>query len=211
MLTSIKSSTDDHADETHQKESPPSKPLSSSKFNELSTSLAFALTGLVIVYLPDFLGKSLDWKIEGRFLGLGFALVGAILGLLAAEKLTRRSGFGIWAFTVLIGAATAGIMAVIHVYRLPKWSAITLIVVVIMLVIGETYGIISGFTIFFDEHEGTTTDTADSTGGTEESKVATAQNTAEKTLSWYERITLIIAIVSAIATLVAAVEPIVHP
>jgi hypothetical protein len=71
------------------------------------------------------------------------------------------------------------------------------------------YTIVSGFTIFFDESEITPND-LNRMPDSSEGQSGGAQAKVEKTLSWYERITLIIAVVSTIATLVAAVEPFVH-
>lgn len=204
-MTTTQTPANTSPSEDQPKDSTSSKPLKDSKFNELSTSLAFAITGLVVVYLPDLLGKSIDWRTEGRLLGIVLALVGAAFTLAAASKLTGRSGFGYWGFTIILGTVTAGIMSAVHVYHLPKWVAVTLIVVAVILAFTVVYAAVSGFTIFFDESEAVQDDSS-------EGATATAvQIEKEKRLSWYERITLIIAVISTVATLAAAIEPLIHP
>jgi hypothetical protein len=209
-LTSVRTPSEVPAKEDSAKQDALPRPLTTSKFNDLSVSLAFAITGLAVVYLPDILDKSVDWKVEGRFIGIGLALTGAAFTLLAAEKLTGRSGFGYWGFDILLGTIIAGIMSVIHVYRLPNWSAIILIALAVTLMLIGIYALVSGFTIFFDE-------TGDKASGPGKMPAASEGSSdalgakEEKRLSWYERITLAIAVISTVATLVAAIEPIVHP
>jgi hypothetical protein len=190
---------DTSTEEAGQTSDRTSDPLGSSRFNVLSTSMAFAVTGLIVVYLPGLMGKSLDWTIEGRFLGIALAIFGVMFGLVEASKLTGRSGFSYWGFSVLTGTLTAAFVGVAHLYRLPKLLVIILIVLTICLVLIWAYGMVSGFTIFFDEP------------GSAQRSQESGKDAVEKELSRYDRITLIIAVISGIATVVAAVEPIVHP
>lgn len=206
ILTSVQATPDATPDKEPPKETNTGKPLAESKFNSLSTSLTFAVTGLVVIYLPDILNKSIDWKVEGRWLGIVLALIGTGFALAAAAELTGRSGFVYWGFAIILGTVTGGIILALHAYHLPKWAAIILTLLTVCLIIVVIYALVSGFTIFFDEPRKTS-----GSGATSEEPSATPDTEEEKKLSWYERITLIVAVISAIATIAAAIEPIVHP
>jgi MFS family permease len=205
-LSSVQAAPDIAPDKEPPKEKYTSKPLSSSKFNSLSTSLTFAVTGLVVIYLPDILNKSINWRVEGRWLGIILALIGTGFALAAAAELTGRSGFGYWGFAIILGTVTGGIMLALHSYHLPKWAAVILTLLAVNLMVVVIYALVSGFTIFFDEPRKTSGSEA---SGKESS--ASSETGEEKKLSWYERITLIIAVISAVATIAAAIEPVVHP
>jgi hypothetical protein len=209
-LTSVPTTSDISAKEKPEEEGPAAKPLKDSKFNDLSVSLAFTITGLIVVYLPDFLNNSFDWKIEGRLIGIGLAIIGSGFTLIAAEKLTGRSGFGIWGFClVVLVTAISAIVWALRAHHLPKWSAVVLTILMVNLTFVAVYALVSGFTSFFDEADAKALPTGKASGADDASEGSS--DVEEKEIGWYERITLIIAVISTIATLVAAIEPIVHP
>ncbi len=178
-----------------------------SKFNELSVALAIALTGLVIVYLPGSLNKSLDWAVEGRILGACIGVFGACLALFAAASLTDREGLSNLGGGILVGGASIGMILLLHHYRMFAWAAIILIILTVLLIFIAAYALVAGFTSFFDGPSAKSSH--ESTGsGSETAEFHEAE--LGKQLSGYDRITLIVALVSGIATVAAAIEPLMH-
>jgi hypothetical protein len=204
-------------------EQPPEKPASGdreqekakdgelrtfSKFDEISVAFAFALTGLIVVYLPETTNKSIDWVVEGRIIGVILAIVGAIFILMATATLTGREGFGSWGIALALGAGAAGVVLALHRYRVPELATIGLIVLIIVFVFFGTYALVIGFADFFEEPAVKTSALTTSDSGGE--SLAGIEAKTSKEIGWYERIILLIAVVSTIATMAAAVEPILH-
>jgi hypothetical protein len=170
------------------------------KFNDLSVSLSFAITGLIVVFLPGTLNKPFDWIIEGRIIGVTLAIFGAIFILMAAATLTGREGFSNWGIALVIGATIFAAILVLRKYHVPRPGAIALIVFIIVFAFIGAYALVSGFTDFFEEPKAKAPVTATEDDETKE----------RREIGWYERITLVVAAVAMVATVVAAVEPIFH-
>jgi len=185
------------------------EPRKFSKFNDLSVAIAFGVSGLAVVYLPGYLNKSIDWMIEGRILGIILAVLGAAFTLLAAAKLTGRDGFGSWGIATLTGALMVGLIAIVREYRLPALCAIVLINMIIGLLFVVIYAVVAGFTSFFDEQPPEDYSGIEARDSDESLLVSTDKETRKK-LTWYERVTLLVAVISTIATVAAVIEPIIH-
>jgi len=191
------------------KPSPADESKKFSKFNGLAVAFAFGITGLTVVYLPSVLHKSIDWTVEGRWVGVILAAIGTSFALMEAAKLTNRKGFEDWGMALLFGFISAVMAIVLNKYHISGGWTTVLLVLTIVLIFFTIYGIASGFAQFFDD-PGRAASVANATPGSDTSS-ATVDAEIDKKLSWYERITLLIAVVSAIATVAAAVEPVVHP
>jgi hypothetical protein len=209
LLASTKPSIHAANDDQQERKAKEDEPRTYSRFNDLSVALALAITGLVVVYLPEMLNKSLDWMVEGRILGVAIGITGACFALFAAAKLTGQNGLSDWGGATLTGAAAVGLIIALHKYHLSPWVTIILITLTVLLVFVGIFALVSGFASFFEKPTAKTghAGTAPSTNG---NLIASDEAEIGKELSGYERITLIVALVSGIATVAAAVEPLVH-
>ena len=130
---------------------------------------------------------------------------------MAASKLTNRDGFGSWGIAMLVGAAIFSLVIVLKKYHLPAALVILLLVLIIPLMLIVVYALVSGFASFFEEDP----ENVSSSGGPAPIPSSDATESVEakmrKKLNWYERITLLIAVIATVATVAAAVEPIFHP
>jgi hypothetical protein len=197
----------DAAKDKQQREKVENKERTFSKFNELSVALAVALTGLVVVYLPGTLNKSFDWAAEGRIIGAFIGVFGACFALFAAASLTDREGLKDLGGSVLVGGASIGMIFLLHHYRMFAWAAMGLIALTILFIFIAIYALVAGFTSFFDDH-GVRPSREGADSGSKLAESGEAE--LSKQLSGYDRTTLIVALVSGIATVAAAVEPLVH-
>ena len=122
----------------------------SERFNSLSVAVAFALTGLIVFYLPDIVQRPFNWKIEGHLIGLTLAVLGAFAILMSARKLTNRDSFLSWAMAVLAGSIASALLAITRNLSLPRWLAVALLIVSVTLIIVAIYALVLGFSQLFD-------------------------------------------------------------
>lgn len=179
----------------------------SERFNSLSVAVAFALTGLIVFYLPDIVQRPFSWKIEGHLIGLTLAVLGAFAILMSARKLTNRDSFLSWAMAVLAGSIASALLAITRNLSLPRWLAVALLIVSVTLIIVAIYALVLGFSQLFDANLAVRVwprRSSNKNSARHESEPSPPASTNEpRKLNWYEWITLIVATVAAVATVVA--------
>lgn len=195
------------ANDQQQEKAPEDRPRPLSKFNDLSVALALTVTGLVIVYLPGALNRSIDWTVEGRTIGAIIGILGVCFALFAVARLTGRNGLSDWGGALLLGGLAVALILVLHEYHLPAWATIILTILTIVLIFVAIFAAVSGFASFFEASSSMREDRKAPSGV---SAFFLPSGEAEKELSGYERITLVIALLSGLATIAAAVEPIIN-
>jgi hypothetical protein len=183
-------------------------------FNTLSVAVALALTGLIVFYLPDVVQRPFNWKPEGHLIGLALAVLGVFAILMSARKITARESFRSWALGVGAASVAFVLLAVARNVSVPRWLAVTMLVVAITAIMFAIYELVLGFSQLFDDNLTVRVwprapKQAGAQGGSGDGQHAAARQ--HRRLSWYERVTLMVATVAALATVVAAAVSYVPP
>jgi hypothetical protein len=176
----------------------------------LCLAVALALTGPVVFYLPNLVDRPFDWKLEGHIIGLSIAVVGAVCVLVWLLFETSNESYLYWAMAALTGPAAFLLLAITRNGHVPRWVALTLLTISIMLMTATIFGLIRGFAwLFYDgksarsfrrRRSGEVGSTPNPGGSTE----------PRRKLTWYEWASLIVATITTVATIVVTAESFVH-
>jgi hypothetical protein len=186
------------------------EPRPVSRYNHLSVAVSFALTGLVVFYLPSLTGRPFDWKVEGHLIGAAIATIGMAFILAACKDLTDRESFVAWSLAVLAGAIAYALIAITRDLSLPGWLAGVLLAAAVMLIFIAVYALVIGLADVFDRAAATQRLRVPLPGIRSTQTEVDGSATAPRRLSWYERITLTVAVVSTLATLVGTAVSFIH-
>jgi hypothetical protein len=154
------------------------------KFNGLSVAITLPVLALIIFYLPSVTHRSINWAFEGHLLGLSITVIGIIVLTFVVSDLTQWTEIPSIGVLLLLGGLCYGLILVLHDLKLFHWVAITLILLIVFVLFFVIFLVIAIAASFFDT-------------GTRGPKPV-------EPMSRYERITLLVAIVSAAATVIAS-------
>jgi hypothetical protein len=173
------------------------------RLNSLSAAVSFALTGLVVFYLPSLTARPLHWRVEGHLIGAAIAIVGMAFILTAFRELTDHERFVAWSMAVLAGAVAYALIAITRDLSLPGWLAGVLLAAAVLLIFIAIYALVIGLADFFDGAAASRKLPVTLPGIHSTRKPAGGESAAApRRLSWYERVTLAVAVVSTLVTLV---------